>query len=294
MKIRTRKKCQAMSVMIPFSIYYFGLMLVPMVMLFYYSFTDLSITYGTEQWVGWENYIHIFEWQEYLESLGITFLMGLFLLVIGFIASFGTAVLLKSITKAASLYRTIWYIPTLLSMAVVSQILNILLRQDGALNAIIGFFGAEPIIWHNSTFWMYFWIIFLNTWKGMGGTVLIFLSALQSISPDIYEAANIDGANRRTTFFRITIPLIRPMIGFVLITGGIGAFNIYEPVLLISGGGPDQTTSVILYRIYQEAFFNFKQGFASALSVVVLIIVMAFTVLSMKVTDSSLLTGKEA
>ena len=286
------KKKQAIAVMIPISVYYLGLMIVPVIMLFYYSFTDLSVLYGTEKFVGFKNYIDVFIYPEYMRAFWVTLLLAAFLLVIGTFAAFLIAVLLNNIKKGSSFFRTIWYIPTLLSMAVVSELFNIMLRFDGVINNIIDLFNGSRINLHDSTFWMYFWIIILNTWKGMGGTVLIILSALKGINTELYEAAKIDGANRSTIFRKITLPLLKPILGFVLITGGIGAFSVYEPVLLISGGGPDASTKVLLFSIYEEAFTSFKQGFASAMSVLLLIFIMIFTVISMKITDRSLITGK--
>ena len=140
----------------------------------------------------------------------------------------------------------------------------------------------QSVAWKLSTFWMYFWIIFICVWKGLGATVILLVAGLNAIPPELYEAAELDGAGPVSKFFKITLPQLRPMLVFVMITSIIGAFNIFEPVQLISQGGPDGSTKVILYQIYNEAFQNGNNGMGSAIAVVVLLLLMGLTALNMR------------
>jgi multiple sugar transport system permease protein len=292
MKRSTKNNIKALSCVLPAMAYFLFFSIPPIIMLFYYSFTDLKIVLGTEKLVGIQNFKKIFIYPEYIRSLNTTFLMTLFLMAFGISVGFGIALLLNSLGKYKSFFRTLWYLPVLISMPVISKLLGFMLWEDGAFNMVLRVFGHPGIVWYDSTFWMYFWIIFLMTWKGTGGTALLFIAGLNSISRDIYDAAKIDGVNRFQNMTRITLPLMRPLMGFVIINGLIGALGIFEPMQLISKGGPGDSTSTILYRIYDEAFLNFKQGFASALSVLVFAVTLILTVFSMKFTDSTLITGK--
>jgi ABC-type sugar transport system permease subunit len=149
--------------------------------------------------------------------------------------------------------------------------------------------GGNNIVWRDSVFWMYFFIIAIVTWSGIGGTALLFIAGLNGISREIYEAAEIDGVNAFQKILCITLPLLKPMTGFILITGFIGSFNVFEPVMLVSEGGPDSATKVVLYRIYDEAFKNFNQGLSNALSVLVFVLVFILTLFNIRFTDSSII-----
>lgn len=292
----TRSKRQniiSLGWLLPILAYFLLFSLPPIYMLFYYSFTDLRYIAGTESWCGFQNYIDIFTIPKFLEAFGTTFLMAIFLMVFGLITGFGVALMLRTLGKGKVFFRTLWYIPVLLAMPVIAKLLSYMLWTDGFLNQAIKSFGGEPVDFYASTFWMYFWIVFLVVWKNIGSSAILFLAAFGGISPEIYEAAKIDGASRTRMLFSITLPLIRPVMGFVIINGAIGALGTFEPVQLISHGDPNRTTVTILYEIYNQAFMNREQGFASALSVVVFIVTLLVTILNMRFTDSSLLTGKE-
>ncbi len=293
MKRSTRKSITALSVVVPIMIYFLFFAIPPLIALFTYSFTDLKITLGTEKQIGFRNFVNIFKYKDYIYSFGVTMLMAVLLVFVGLIVSFLISLLLNSVGKGKGVLRALWYIPVLIPMPVIAKLLNLMLFDEGVLNSMLAVFGIEPISWMNSTFWMYFWIIFVIVWKNIGSNAIIFISGLNGISKEIYEAADIDGVTRPQKLWYITLPLLRSIISFVIINGFIGAMSTFEPVKLISNGGPDKTTKTILYMIYDEAFKNFRQGFAMALSVLVFILVLIITIINMFVTDSSLITGKE-
>ena len=276
-------------VMISFTIF----TVVPLIMLVWYSFRNYNILKRADNFNGLTNYIRIFTRSEYLSSLGTTILMAVILTFVSVFVAFFVGLGCVKAKSHQGLLRTIWYIPSLIPIYVITAILNNMLSPDGTLNRLCAFFGLPAQAWYRSTFWMYFWIIFVTAWRGIGGTSLLFIAALGSVDQTVYEAANLDGATGFKRIRYITIPLIRPMFSFILINAFIGACQIFEPVLFISEGGPDQSTKVVLYRIYDEAFWNGKMGFACALSVVVTVFIMIFSITGMVVSDSDLLKIKE-
>ncbi|MCD6287071.1 MAG: sugar ABC transporter permease [Anaerolineae bacterium] len=135
-------------------------------------------------------------------------------------------------------------------------------------------------------------IILYSIWRGVGGPVVLFLAALQGIHREIYEAAMVDGASAKDMLLRITVPLLRPMIIFVLVTGMIGSFQIFEAVLLMSKGGPRNMTNVMLLQIYNDAFVNTNMGLASAGSMVMAILLLGFSITNMRIMNRGRL-GKD-
>lgn len=277
-----RENIRGWGVVGPIVLYYAIFGLIPLGMVFYYSMTVDDIFKGTE-FVGFANFVTIFTDSSYYMLLVTTMLIAVF--TIGFSLVFGLllAKLMTGPIRGKGFYRTVYYMPVVISMAVVAQICNVWLNyNDGSFNNLLTALGMERIFWEKSTFWMFFWIIIICTWKGLGATVILFVAGLSGVSPAIYEAADIDGADKWQKFFKITLPQLRPMMTFVLITSIIGAFNIFEPVQLISKGGPEGTTEVVMYQIYQESFLNNNYGMGCALSVIVLIVLLVLTALNMK------------
>ncbi len=293
MTLQKKQNVAAYAVVIPIVAYILLFLLVPLYLVFYYSFTDEGIKRETD-FVGFKNYIDIFKYAEYFDSIKTTLIMAVILTVGGLFIGFLLACLVKTITgKKRSVVLAIWYLPVLISMAVVSQFVKLLISPTGTINRIIESLGGEAIIFTESTFWMYFFIIFVSLWKGTGGTILFMLAGMTAIDQSVYEAADIDGANKWQKILFITLPLTRPMIGYCLITGFIGNMGIFEQVQLISNGGPNSTTKVIMFRIYDEAFSNFKYGFACALSVVIGIIIFIFTCINLWITDGSIFKAEK-
>lgn len=281
-KREMRENLRGWGIIGPIILYYFIFGIIPMIILFRYSFTQDDLFLGT-QFVGLQNFITIFTDKNYYLLFAATILIAVFTIGLSLVLGMLIALAVTQPIRGRSAYRTIYYIPVVISMAVIAQIANVWLSyNEGTFNNILNVFGADSIAWKQSTFWMYFWIIFICVWKGLGATIILLVAGLNAISPELYEAAELDGAGTVTKFFKITLPQLRPMLVFVMITSIIGAFNIFEPVQLISNGGPDGTTKVILFQIYNEAFQNGNYGMGSAIAVVVLILLMILTALNMK------------
>lgn len=271
----------------PILLYFAVFGIIPLVMVFRYSLTEDDLFRGSV-FVGLKNFVTIFTDRNYYSLLFTTLLIAVFTIglsiVLGMLVALGVT---GGIRRGKGFYRTVYYIPVIVSMAVVSQIANVWLHyNNGTINNIIVALGGSRIEWKESAFWMYFWIIVFCVWKGIGATIILFVAGLNAIPGEIYEAAELDGATGWRRFFSITLPSLRPMFVFVIITSIIGAFNVFEPVQLISNGGPNGATKVILFQIYNESFQNGNFGMGSAISVVVLFILMGLTMLSMKFGES--------
>lgn len=287
MKRAVRENIKGLGVVLPVIVYYALFTLVPVFMMVWYAFRDYSIRLNKDQFIGLENFSIIFSDSRYLMSIVWTMIIAVFVVAIGMVFGFLLAYLLNKLSYGKGFLRTLWYVPALVSLAIISTLLNILLGTYGSFNNLLESMGLPYQNWYDSVFWMYFWIIIVVSWKGLGGTALYFIAGLNGIDKSVLEAADIDGCHGFKRVWYITLPMMRPMLGYILITGFIGAFNIFEPVQIISGGRPEQT-KVILYRIYDEAFANGELGLASAISIVVFIVVFLMTLINMKVTDDSM------
>ena len=262
--------------------------LAPVIMLFVYSFTDYGIAMHTE-FLGFLNYAEIFQTPSYLMSYVYTLLIAVIICVLGVVSGFLLAVLMNQLKLGKNFMRVLWYIPSLISLAIMSQFIDTLIASDGVLNRILVALGGEAVIWRESDFWMYVFIISLVVWKGMGTTALYFVAGLNSISAEIYEAAKIDGAGWWTKTVKISVPLVRPIFSLVIITGFINAMSIFEPILILIGDAQiSDALNVILYRIYNEAFSNLRFGFSCALSTLFAVIIFALTLLNIRLTDDSI------
>lgn len=289
MSIEKKNARRALIISLAAVVYYVIFSVVPLFMLIFYSFTDYNVLERTQNFIGIKNFITIFAEKEYLLAFGSSLLIAV--LTMGFQILFGffIALGLNAVKKGKTFLSVLWYLPTLLPMAVMSRFVSISLQPLGLVNKILIRLGTEPVVWQDSTFWMFFFIIALVVWKGLGSISILCLAGLGGINKEVYEAGEIDGATGLKKVFYITLPLMRPMFSFILITGFINAFNIFEPIQLISNGGPRGSTETLLVKIYNIGFQDFKLGLASALSFVTFIILMALTVLNMKVSDSDIL-----
>lgn len=281
-KRKVRETLKGWGVIGPIIIYFAIFGLYPVGVMIYNSFFAKAGFFKYE-FTGFSNYLEFFSDPEYYVLLLNTLLIAVFTIGLSLVLGMLVALLITGPIRGKGVYRTIYYVPVIISMAVVSQIVRVWLDYNhGAFNNIVELISGKRIEWTESTFWMYFWIIVICIWKGLGATVILFVAGLTGIPQEIHEAAEVDGAAGAVKFFKITLPQLRHMLVFVMITSIIGAFNVFEPVQLISGGGPDETTEVILFKIYNEAFQNGDRGMASAISVIVFIILMVLTILNMK------------
>jgi ABC-type sugar transport system permease subunit len=193
------------------------------------------------------------------------------------------ALLLNQQITAKGVYRTLWYIPTVTSAAIISQIVIIFMAPfGGVFNLMVSSLGFKPIIWQTSVTALRTIIVGFTIWKGVGSTIVLYLAALQGIPRELYEAAEVDGAGPLQRFWYITVPMLTNMTTFVFVTGIIGGFQIFEPIQLISKGGPFNSTNVVLFQIYNDAFKNLDFGIATASATILALFLLVASIISMR------------
>ncbi len=274
----SRQTFEAWLILTPILAYYLIFNVLPIGLNIVVSLTEWRGVFSPLKWVGLANYRRYLE-PPYPLILFNTALFAVATLLFQTVGAFFIAVALNRNFFGRGAVRAIYYIPTLTSAAIMSQIALIFVSPyDGVLNAMLGRVGMEPVIWTLEGGAMRMLIIAFQVWRGIGVPAVLFLAALQGIHPELYDAAQVDGASGRQMTRFITIPLLRPMIAFVLITGMINGFQIFEASLLITKGGPANLTNVMLLQIYNDAFTNFNLGVASAGAVILGLILLFFSI----------------
>ena len=244
------------------------------------SFTNYNgFNNGFEINVGWDNYIRVFTDGEAMPALLRTFLLGLAIVPLTLILCNVMAILLTSLPKGLGAYRTIYYIPSILPLISATLMWQGILMEDGVLNAILSLFGIDPINWlgYDHIVWS---LIFLMLW-GCGGGILTNIAAMKAIPGDLYEAADIEGANYFQKLFKITLPLIANMNFMNLILGVIGILQLFGEPVLLSGasltGIPLEPIYTYMVHVYQQIFVNLRFGYGLALTWVVVIVITVAT-----------------
>jgi ABC-type sugar transport system permease subunit len=251
-----------------------------------------SLYLGTVHWVGlqdapvfngWDNFVAFFQDSTYTDALASSLFLGGLIMVVSVVVGLVGAYVINLGIRGTKVHRVIWYLPAVLPAIAVTQVFALFLNPSGGVfNAILAQFGMEPQAWSTSYFWMVFWIVVYASWKGIGATMILWLAGLQAINREIYEQASIDGANRVTTFFRITLPLLSSIGVYVVITGFVGAIQVFDPVMFISRTAPFGQTHVLVTRVFQDFYGNLNFGMAGASALVMTAVVGIFTLLTLR------------
>ncbi len=233
--------------------------------------------------VGLTNYQSLFSTDEikslFWKSLFNTSYYVFFSVPLGIAFGFGLAILLNQNLKGRGLFRTVYYLPSIIPPIAVSILwITIFHRDFGILNSSLRLVGIQGPAWLLSEIWAKPALIIMSLW-GAGGNMLIFLAGLQGVPTDLYDAAKVDGAAVWSRFWHVTLPMVSPTIFFVLITGIITSFQVFVSTLVMANGGPANATLMYVLYLYRLAFQQFNMGFASALAWAYFIILMGFTIL---------------
>lgn len=236
-----------------------------------------------EHFIGFENYKNILSTPEFWRTLGNTAKYIVLYIPFMLAASLVVAYLLSRPRRGIGAFRVIYYIPVLTSWVAASLIWkSVLAPQYGALNGILEIFGIEGPGWLLDEDWAMPAIVLVSVWKDMGFFGLILLSGIVGINKTYYEAADIDGASGWTKFIKITLPLLTPSIFYVVIVAMINSFQLFPQIMIMTGGGPNGATQVMVERIYQYGFRYYRMGYAAAFSWILFAIIMVFTAIQMK------------
>ncbi len=251
----------------------------------YLSFTSYNLLRPPQFW-GLEGYQRVLEDDLFLEkALPNTFKYVIIVVPLQTILSLVLAFAMDQKLRFRRFFRTIFYLPSVTSSVVISLIFIWIFAPQGIFNQIT----RLSINWLDDPRTAFYVIMGMNIFTTSGTLMLIFLAGLQDISPTIYEAAEIDGANAAQTFFFITVPMLRPVIFFVVTVGIIGCFQVFDQIFVMTAGGPLDSTTTITYLIYKWAFRDttIKMGQASALAVILTLIILGVTILQRRIIEGS-------
>jgi multiple sugar transport system permease protein len=244
----------------------------------YYSLTDYPLL-SRPVYIGLANYKELFSDWLILHSLKVTLVYSVSSIPLSIALALALALLLNVRIRGILVFRTIYYIPVILGGVAVSLIWMLLFSTTyGLFNYLLGLIGLGPIRWLTSERWALWALVFMSLW-GVGGSVIIFLAGLQNIPGHLYEAARIDGATTAQEFLYVTLPQLTPTIFFSLVMGIIGALQTFTQSFVMTGGGPNYATYFYVLYLYQNAFRDFRMGYASAMAWVLFVIILVLTAL---------------
>jgi multiple sugar transport system permease protein len=255
-----------------------GFTLVPMVYSAYLSLTKFNLL-TDPQWIGFGNYARLFSDERYLQSIKVTLIYVVTSVPLKLAAALLVAVALNRGLTALGFYRSVFYLPSLLGASVaVSVMWRQIFSQQGLLNEFLGLFGVQGADWLGDPRFAMWTLVLLSAWQ-FGTPMLIFLAGLKQLPQDLYEAAAIDGAGPVRVFFKITLPLLSPMVFFNLVLETINAFQTFTPAYVVSGGlgGPIDSTLLYTLYLYLKGFGSMQMGYASAMAWVLFLVIGAFT-----------------
>ena len=272
--------------LIGFAIFYFAPMVISVVI----SLTDwngldrlLAPGFMEEHFIGLDNYKAILTGAEFWKVLKNTLVYIVLYIPLMLTTSTAIAALLSRQRRGVGAFRVLYYIPVLTSWVAASLIWKSLLSpQYGAMNGILAFFGMEGPGWLTDEKWAMPAIVLVSVWKDMGFFGLILLSGMIGIDRTYYEAAEIDGAGSWTRFLKITLPLLTPSLFYVLIVSLINSFQLFPQIMIMTDGGPNGATQVMMERIYKYGFRYYRMGYASAFSWILFIVIMVCTAVQMR------------
>lgn len=244
--------------------------LYPIAYLFYLSFTTGSFTRAGVHWVGLKNYWRLLLNPDFGQVVGNTVYFTVATVLPSLMLPLGLAVVLNRAIVLRDVLRTAYFLPSITSLVAVGLGWRWLFQTDGPLNQGLAAFGIDPIPWLSSTVWAMPVLILLSTWKQIGFNLVVFLAGLQTIPLSRHEAAELDGANSWQVFWHITLPGLRPTLIFAAVTTAIFTLRSFEQVYVITGGGPLNSTNLLVYYIYEQAFAQFDFGYAAAAATLLL------------------------
>ena len=277
--VKTKKKSdkEAYLMILPAYLIFAVFILIPIGMVLYYSLTDFNM-YAIPKFLGIKNYVKLFSDSEFLRAI-YTIVTLTVQLALGLLL----AVLLYKKSKAVPIFRTALYLPNIMSMVCVSMVWLWLYNPNfGIFNRLLEAIGVAPQKWLINPSQAMLCIILVGIWKNCGYSMVIFLGGLTGIPESLYEAAQLDGAGPIRRFLNITWPMLRPTTFFLVVTGIVNSFAVFEQVNILTSGGPLNRTTTVVHQIYRRGFLEFKMGYASAMAVLLLAFSLIVTMLVFK------------
>jgi multiple sugar transport system permease protein len=265
----------------PWIIGFLVFLLGPMISSIYLSMTDWD-SFTPAKWVGFDNYRRpLTEDPVFFKALGNTFYYAAVSVPLGLVLGLWFANLLNKQVRGRKLFRTLIYLPTLVPLVATAMIFKMVLAPSGPANDLLGLFGIRGPAWLLEGEWVKPALILLSVW-GAGGATVLLLAAMKGIPRELYEAAEVDGAGPVQQFWSITFPQLTPIIFFNLVMGLIGAFQVFSQVYILTKGGPDNASQTMVPLLFDQAFNFYHMGYASAISWLLFLVILGFTVVAFR------------
>lgn len=253
---------------------------IPFFQTIFLSFQDYSTNIYHANFNGLQNYIEIIHNPIFYKVMWNTLLYLILAVPVLVIFPLFLAVLINQKIKGITLYKILIYLPVIVSIVVAAIAFKWLYAEQGILNYILNVFNIKSIGWLIDPKYAIYSVILVTIWKGIGYYMMIYLAALMSVPKELYEACDIDGAGFFRKHLTVTIPHIMPTIALVTTISSISAMKIFAEIYVMTKGGPLNSTKTIVYYIYEKAFENLDLGYASAMAVILLVIVMVFSLIN--------------
>ena len=257
----------------------------PFIFAFILSFQKWNLISPNKEFVGLDNYRRLLHDEVFWISLKNSALYVL--LTVPFAMGIGLALALavESLWRGKRLYRMIFFLPVVSSISIISIVWSLMYNEQvGAINVLLRMFGIQGPNWMNDPATALWSLAIVGIWKGFGYNMVLYISGLKSVDRTLYEAASMDGAGRWKQFRHVTLPMLSPVTFFILVMSIISSFQVFTTIQIMTRGGPNNATNVLVYQIYQEAFQFFNIGVASASSTILLLLVGTLTVIQLRLS----------
>jgi putative chitobiose transport system permease protein len=261
---------------------------LPALQAFYLSFfTDYNLDQNTATWYGLGNFDRLFKDQVFWQTIRntVVYLCGVVPILV--FAPLLLAILVNQKLKGMRFFRAAYYVPVIISMVVAGIAWKFIYAENGLLNQLLKMVGISAIPWLTSPGLALFSVMLVTIWKGLGYYMTIYLAGLQSIPTDLYEAAAIDGSDRYTKHWDITIPLMRPYMLLVAVISAIAATKIFEEVYVMTQGGPRNSSTTVVYYLYQQGVSNLDRTYACTIGLILFLIVFTLSLINLKLSQTN-------
>lgn len=287
--LRQRENRSGWLFVAPATIHLFLFALLPIGFTVYLSLFRWKLYRPDKTFVGLNNYQYSASDPAFLNSIWNSLKYALVAVPSGIIVALAIAIMLNQKMRLSAFFRTIYYLPAISSGVAISMVwIYIFLPENGLLNTLLGHIGFKDIDFLGKSETALWALAFMSIWTGLGPKVVLFMAGLIGVPQTLYEAAELDGATGWRAFRSITLPMLIPTTLFVVVTSTISAIQVFTPVYMMTKGGPEDSTEVVGYHIYSEAWTSFNTGLASAKSFILFILIAAVAYIQFRMTKKQL------
>lgn len=275
-----REKAMAVAMFVPAAVLILTFLIVPILLTFWLAFTNTRlVSPDPPQFIGLDNFANLFTDDTFWASLRNTIVFTIVIVPLQSGLALILAVLVNGKARGTTFFRTVYFLPVVTSMVVVSMLWLFMYQKDGLINVLLAKAGITGPDWLGDPHWSLIAIIVMSAWQAMGFHMIIWLSGLQTIPAELYEAASLDGASPWQKFANVTWPGLRATRTFILITITIAAFGLFTQINVMTQGGPLNSTTTLVFQAVRSGFQQQQTGYASAISLVFFVLVLVVTII---------------